>query len=239
MWTVLSQTRKAIPGLAVLLLAIILAGCIVFAYHVTRVKNRQFGLDLDQPVKLSTPAGEFAIKIPSRWESIPRSRLSQGMFGGWKFAVPGQEGFGVFYVDLLPIQPTTESELGRIINHYVPSMPKLKLNLDERPDSPLGFRSLDVKLMFQAPRDINVLIMRLYFLPDGSSLAVLITGPQKNEDIIRVWMDMIVVTLKLTKAKPAESDTEMPPINDGPTNQTSVPETNNELPRSRLHVASL
>jgi len=239
MWNVTSQTRKAIPGLGALLLGLILLACIVFAHKVLEIKHQQFGLKLDRSVAFNTPAGEFKIKLSSKWTRLSSERMSDSAVGGWSFALPGESSPAFFYLELLPIHPSTDLDLSRVINHFLPNAPKYQVHWKNGTSVSADLKTLDVDLLYPTERGANIFLMRLFYLPNGTSLVMIITGSQENQDILQVWMDLVSDTLEPSQSKPANSTPQAPPKMEGPYIQTSIIGTHAFFEGDLLHVANL
>lgn len=214
MWTVVSQRRKSRQGLAVILLGVILIGCLIFAHGVQKYKFQQYKLTMDRPVKFSTPAGEFSMTVSSKWPPLPPGSLNSSMIQGWSVPLPMIKSSAYFYLDLLGRQPQQETDIHKIINRYIPleSVYPPSLQIGKVPEGTLSFTNLDVSLLFKSGREIQFLLLRLIFLPDGTSLALVLIGPQAGEQTLILWIEETARTLKFN---PAGELPKVPPGNEG------------------------
>jgi len=201
------------------LLAGILIGCLIFARGVQRYKYRQYKLTLDTPVKFSTPAGNFSMTVASKWPPIPAGSLLPNMIKGWSIPLPSVKSSAYFYIDLLGRQPEQESDFIQIINRYIPlkAVEHSSLRIEKIPNGILSVTNLDISLLFKGGRDIQVLFVRLIFLPDGTSLALVVVGPQAEEQGLDLWIEETTRTLKLS---PAPESPTVPTGNEEPKNKT-------------------
>jgi hypothetical protein len=220
MWTVVSQKQKAKPGLAKILLAVILLACMIFAYAVQKGKLRLFRLDLDRTLEFPLRSGELAISLSSKWKNLPRKDLLAGMITGWSVSLPAQQDTAALYLDLLPVQPTRKRDFPILLSRYIsldrPSLATLKIQEQPKINS---LPNYDISLLFKGEHnEIEFMDMRLVFLPDGTSLALIFIGPHSGMDTLSVWLDKMAETLnfKLKKTPPPI------PLGDGSKIQTSI-----------------
>jgi hypothetical protein len=213
MWTVISQRRKARQGLAVILLAVILIGCLLFARAVQQYKYRQYKLTMDRAVKFSTPAGEFSMTVSSKWPPLPPESLNSSMIQGWSVPLPMIKSSAYFYLDLLGRQPEQKADFLQVINRYIPleAVYPPSLQIEKIQEGTLSLANLDVSLNFKSGRAVQFLLLRLIFLPDGTSLALVLVGPQAGEQTLAFWIEEMARTLKFS---PSGETPKVPPGNE-------------------------
>ncbi len=215
MWTVISQKRKAKQGLAVILLAVILVGSLIFAWGVQRYKVHQYTLTMDRPVKFSTPAGDFSLTVSSKWPSLPSGSINSSMIMGWSIPLPAIKSSAFFYLDLLGRQPEQKSDFYQIINRYIPleNVIPRSVQVEKTQEGILSFSNLDISLFFTSAHEIEVLLIKLVFLPDGSALALVCVGPQGEEQVLGLWIEETARTLKFS---PSRETPKIPPQSEEP-----------------------
>ncbi len=197
------------------MLAVILIGCLIFAYGVRRYKFSQFKLTMDRDVKFSTPAGEFSLKVSSKWPQLPSESINPGMIKGWSVPLPAIKSSAYFYLDLLGRQPEQKSDFLQIINQYIPleSVYPPSLEIEKVEKGTLTFTNLDVNLLFQTRTGVQFLLIRIILLPDGTSLALVFIGPQTGEQALALWIEEMARTLKFN---PAGEAPKIPPGKEEP-----------------------
>jgi len=198
MWTVVSQTRKAIPGLSKVLLLLVLLATLLFAYMVQRHKHRLYAIHLDRPVSFTTRAGEFNLKVPSNWKGLSEGGMSAGLVGQWAFDLPNRRTAGQFMMEILSVQPRQEDDFARIILRYLPTYPTSRpsIRAEKDPEPIATMEAWNVILEYTGQRETGALIMKLVLLPNGNSLALVILGPQLEMTPLSVWLEQIARTLE-------------------------------------------
>ncbi|MFA5864025.1 MAG: hypothetical protein WC975_04980 [Phycisphaerae bacterium] len=220
MWTVISQKQKAKPGLAKILLALLLLACLIFAYVVQKGKLHLFRLDLDRTFEFSSRSGEISVSLCSKWKTLSRKDLLSGMVTGWNIPLPAQHDTASLYLDLLPVQPTRKRDFPILLSRYVlldrPSLATLKIQEQPKINS---LPNYDISLLFKGEQnEVEFMAMRLFFLPDGTSLALIFIGPRSSTNTLSVWLDKMAQTVNL---KPKKIPPPIP-LGDGPKMQTSI-----------------
>lgn len=199
-----------------LLLGAILLASLLFAGWVIRVKQQALTLRLDRPFPFSTSAGQFSIKVSSKWNRI--DGLSRGMIAGWEIPGPKGTDAATFVIEVFGFHPTNRNEFFGIISHYnIPPNPSLQI--DPTTKGLLDLPNVDLQLLFRNRQAAWVLATRLIYLPNGTTLAMTFIGPQAGREITLGWFEQSLHTLEFKPAQPVRT----PPPMDGPTIQTIRP----------------
>ncbi len=100
MFKVFVKTKKAIPGLSKILLALILFVAILFAFFVQRTKTAYISLELDKQIEVRISGGVATLRISSNWTLIDKKDLPHNVINGWKVNVGSRDNVR-FYIGLL------------------------------------------------------------------------------------------------------------------------------------------
>lgn len=199
MWTVISRTRKAIPGLAKILLAVFLLGSLGFAVYVQHLKKSFLKPDLDTPIQLRTDSGVISLMLSSRWEKMAES---QSPIGRMEIrSIPGssaQETAGFFYLNLMPKQLVPESQFLLLArqNGWVGHIRSLKMT--QNTQSTIAFPNFEAVALYLESGRSMILVSRMIYLPNGMTLSMtFITSPQGpiHSDY---WLEELAQTVQFT-----------------------------------------
>jgi hypothetical protein len=207
MWTVSIKTRKAIPGLAKILLAIILMGSIFFAVYVQHSKRVAFALNLDAQIKLPSESAIITMDISSTWQKLSLLAEENAMLGIWK--IPGTKTSGgrdsFFYINLLASQDKPNRQLSKIVrqNMWADRLEGSSLHLGQNEDSSIPYTNFDVLGKFMTPYGPMILTMKMIYLPNGSTLAISMISPQSQGAQGGYVIEELAKTLKFIPAGPS------------------------------------
>jgi hypothetical protein len=173
MWTVISKTKKAIPGLAKILLAVILLGSIGFAVYVQHLKKSYLKLDLDASMTIPTDSGLIKFNLSSKWEKITDSESPLGRMEIW--SIPGDvpdSSSGFFYLNLTPAQLVPESQFALIArqNSWLGQVRPIKFA--QNTESTIAFPNFEVLASFQDSNKDMLLATRMIYLPNGMTISM-------------------------------------------------------------------
>ena len=190
MWTVISGKKSRIPGLAILLLSVVLTACMIFAYQIERQKGTKYQIVLNEKISFSMRAGEVSFSVPSEWKQLSSAERGRGMILGWRVGLPGLQRPGSLYLDALNFQPRNKDQIYMAIDQYIPIdslvlQPRVAISKTKS-----SLETLSVSLWYEG-RDKAFSELRMIFLPDGSSLVFLMVGPINFSSVFSYWLDNI------------------------------------------------
>jgi hypothetical protein len=208
MWTVTIKTRKAIPGLAKILLSIILLGTIAFSVYVQNVKQGQFSIDLDTQIKLPTETDVIMLNISSDWRKVsPLLAEGNEVLGVWEMPVEkdSQTLDGYFYTNLITSNGNPNQDLVKIVraNLWMDRLDGNTLRIQENGKNNQGYVSFNIIGIFYASHGPMILNMKMIYLPNGSTLALSMITPQNKQLQSLYWLDEMTKTIKFIPAGPS------------------------------------
>ncbi len=194
MFKVFVNTKKAVPGLAKILLLVILLGAIGFAWFVQREKLHVSALELDRQISIDVHSGRLAFKVSSDWKKLDKEYLSTNMLMGWKVE-EGKTNIR-FYVGVLK----SSDIVGRLrvfsaVRLFFPSEDVLvepefvKSESDELPAC-VGSGAIIVS------GRLVPLYLRVMYLPDGECFVMIFMGSGIHNNAFAVWDRQIADTIK-------------------------------------------
>jgi hypothetical protein len=212
MWTVTIKTRKAIPGLAKVLLAVVLLGSFMFAVHVQNLKQGFFKVNLDTPLRLPTETDVISLNISSKW--VKRTLLSSGndVLGIWE--IPSgdnrQSKNSFLFINLLTSQESPERDFAALarVNRWLNRLDRSKFLLEENTESGLPYPIADAFDILVDPSGPMVVVTKLIYLPNGTVLGLSILTPYERQMRGGYWLDEIAKTLKFIPYTPDKQMTQ-------------------------------
>jgi hypothetical protein len=200
MWTVTIKTRKAIPGLAKVLLVVVLFGSFMFAIHVQNMKRGLFKINLDMPLRLPTETDIITMNLSSSWTK--RTLLASGndILGIWEIpsAHDLQSPEGFLFINLMSSQGSANQDYAVIAraNRWLNQLDRSKFILKENTENDLPYPVADAFDILVDPSGPMAVMTKLIQLPNGTTLGLSILTPYEQQVQGGYRLEEIVKTLK-------------------------------------------
>jgi len=193
MFQVFVKTKKAIPGLAKIMLIVILLCSVLFAWFVQKSKLSASELKLDKQARAVTSAGKITFSIPSSWQKIDDKYLSDNMLIGWKIGSASKQALRLYVGVLGRSNITGKLRVISALKQFFPSQ-----NAFVEPDyaqsenlpACVGAGAVIIN------QQMFSLYLRVLFLPDGSSFVMMFLGNRAMAGSFVLWDKQIAQTIK-------------------------------------------
>jgi hypothetical protein len=208
MWSVTIKTKKAIPGLAKILLAVILLGTIIFAVHVQNVKRGWLKIDLDTQLQVPADSGLVTFDISSKWQQRSAVTGDGEMQGVWDIPAgpKGKTASGFFFLNLHASQPKPSYQILKVLrqNHWIDRIDLKSIQLRENRENDLPYPDFDAATTFLDSTGRMLLTMKLIYLPNGSTLSFSVITPLAQQAQADYWLEKMAETVKFVPAGPLQ-----------------------------------
>ncbi len=193
MFEVYIKTKKAVPGLAKVLLIIILLGSIIFAWFVQKSKLTASELKLDKQTQARTSAGKITFGISSSWQKIDTQLLPDNTIMGWRSKSNRKTNVRIYAAYQGKSDIVGKLRVIAMMNQLFPAQ-----NAFVEPryvkSSALPACVGEGAVVFD--QQILALYMRVMFLPNGSSFAIVFIGDRAMANSFVLWDKQISQTIK-------------------------------------------